>query len=370
MEWLGTLLYNFASFIFIISIIVAIHEFGHYIVAKWSGVKIEVFSIGFGKELFGWNDRSGTRWKISALPLGGYVKMFGDVDPSSAPDAEKIAGFTEEEKAMAFHTKPLHKKAAVVAAGPIANFILSIVILTGLYMVFDKTVALPEIEKVEENSAAADAGMLAGDVVLFVDGEAIETFQDIQKIVSINTGTPLDLKVKRGDETLDMTITPRMVEAQDSFGNMVEVPRLGLSSPAVDKRELGLGSALVEATKETYFICTATLKGLGQMITGDRGLDGLSGPIRIARYSGQSVDQGIYTILWFMVILSANLGLFNLFPIPVLDGGHLLYYSIEALQGKPLADRIQEWGFRLGIVMVLTLAVFATFNDLRHLDVF
>ncbi len=370
MEWVGSLLYNFFSFVFIISVIVFIHEYGHYIVAKISGVKIEVFSIGFGPEICGINDRSGTRWKLSALPFGGYVKMFGDVDPSSAPDNDKIATFSEEDKKHAFHTQPLSIKAAVVAAGPIANFILAIVILTGFYTAYGKPVTLPEISVVMEESAAAEAGIEVGDVITSIDGQEIESFGDIQRIVSINTGTPLSFIVKRGELEEVLRVTPHMKEREDIFGNIVKAPLIGIASESVSYRDLHAGNAFVEAVGETYFISTATLKAIGQMIVGERGVEELSGPLRIAKYSGQSVEQGMSTILWFMVILSVNLGLINLFPIPVLDGGHLLYYIIEAVRGKPMADKMQEWGFRVGIALVLSLAIFSTFNDLRHLDVF
>ncbi len=370
MEWVGSLLYNFSAFILIISVIVFIHEFGHYFVAKLSGVKIVAFSIGFGPEIWGFNDRSGTRWKLSALPFGGYVKMFGDIDPSSAPDTEQISRFSEQEKQWAFHTKPLWKKAAVVAAGPLANFILAIVILTGFYVAYGKPVTLSEISAVVENSAAEAAGVQVGDVIVDIDGEVIDTFEDIQKIVSINTGTPLQVKVKRAEEVLQLEITPFMQEREDLFGNKVKAPLIGIASQAVSYRELHAGSASIEAVKETYFIASATLKAIGQMITGQRGVDELSGPLRIAKYSGQSVEQGMSTVLWFMVVLSVNLGLVNLFPIPILDGGHLLYYGIEAVRGKPMADKMQEWGFRIGMAFVLCLAIFSTVNDLRQLDVF
>jgi regulator of sigma E protease len=370
MELINTFLYNTASFIVILSVIVFIHEFGHYYIAKISGVKIEVFSIGFGKELFGWNDKSGTRWKISILPFGGYVKMFGDIDPASAPDSEKIKGFTKAEKKIAFHTKPLYIKAAIVVAGPIANFILAIAIMTFMFSYYGKPTTLPIVNTVLENSAAYEAGLQAGDVVLDMDGEKVSSFIDIQRIVSINTGTPIITNIQRGPNTMTISITPKITTRQDMFGNDIKASFLGISSTTISYEKLGVAQSIVSSTIETYNISKGTLKAMGQMIRGERSVREISGPIGIAKYSGQSAEKGIGTVLWFITILSINLGLINLFPIPVLDGGHLLYYAVEAVRGKPMADKIQQWGFKIGIALVVTLAIFAVFNDIRNLNIF
>lgn len=370
MEWIGAFLYNLSAFVLIISVIVFIHEYGHYLVAKLSGVKIEAFSIGFGPELFGWNDKSGTRWKVSVLPFGGYVKMFGDIDPSSAPDMDKIEHFSEEDKKRAFHTKPLAIKAAVVVAGPVANFILAIAILTFFYAFYGKPVTQPIISDVMAKSAAQEAGLKQGDRVLAIDGSEVASFDDIQRIVSLNTGTAMYMHIKRDGKERDVVVTPKIEERKDMFGNAVRMPLLGITSQVVNYQKLHSGVAVVEATKETYFIASSTLKAIGQIITGRRGTDELSGPIRIAKYSGQSLEKGVTTVLWFMVVLSVNLGLINLFPIPVLDGGHLFYYAVEAVRGKPMADRLQQYGFRIGLAFIICLALFSTVNDLRNLNVF
>lgn len=355
------------SFVIVLSVIVFIHEFGHYYVAKLCGVKIEVFSIGFGKEIFGWNDRSGTRWKVSWLPLGGYVKMFGDADPSSQTDTEKVVKMTKAEKAQAFFSKPLKAKAAIVVAGPLANFLLAIVILTGFYTVYGKSVTTNEIMNVVENSAAEKAGLRPGDKVLSINGAETKNFQAIQRIVSINTGTEIDLLIERDHTQQHIYATPEMIESKDMFGNKITLPRLGITSGKHSQESFSLPGAAVEATADTYHISVSTLKAIGQMISGQRDLKDITGPIGIAKYSGQAAQKGFKVLLWFMAVISINLGLINLFPIPVLDGGHLLYYIIEAVKGKPVADKWQQFGFKLGFALIITLAAFAIVNDLIKL---
>lgn len=353
------------SFFVVLSVIVFVHEFGHYIIAKWCGVKIEAFSIGFGKEILGWNDKSGTRWKISLIPMGGYVKMFGDSGAASTPDAEKAATMTEAEKAVSFHHKPLWKKASVVAAGPVFNFILTIAILTGMLMTFGLASTTPAVNKVLPGSAAEQAGFLSGDIVLSVDGTAVKTFNDIPRLIATNTGTPVVIVIERNGQELEKTVTPRMSEIDDAFGNKVKWPMIGLQSPEQTQKEMNFFSALGEATFRTYTICITSLDAVGQIITGDRNADELKGPIGIAKLSGQATDMNIATLLWFIAMLSANLGLVNLFPIPLLDGGHLLFYAIEAATGRPLTEKIQEYGFRLGFALIACLMAFTILNDLR-----
>lgn len=366
METLAAFFYNLAVFIPVISIIVFVHEFGHYYVAKRCGVKVDVFAIGFGKEIFGWNDKSGTRWKICWLPFGGYVKMFGDVNPASAPDPT-AKDLSEEDKQKTFHFKSLPQKAAIVAAGPIANFIFTIVVVTFFFSYYGKVETPTQIGDVLEDSAAAEAGLLPGDVILAIDGSGVEGFSDIARIISLNPGTPADIHFSRDGEEQMKTITPKVTVTEDALGNEVKVGRLGIQAMEGNRIKLGIGQSVIEASKETYYICTGTLKALGQMITGKRGMEDLGGPIRIAKYSGQASKQGFAVMVWLMALISANLGLINLFPIPALDGGHLLYYVIEAVQGKPLAEKFQEYGFRFGIGLVIALAIFATFNDIRFL---
>lgn len=360
------LIFNAAAFIVIISVIVFIHEFGHYIVAKRAGVKIEIFSIGFGKELIGWNDKSGTRWKISSLPFGGYVKMYGDASEASTP-LESINELPEEEKAKTFYYKPLYKKAAIVVAGPLFNFILTILILT----IFIATRGIPStdpvIGDVLKDSPAQNIGLQSGDRVTSVNGEDVEFFNDIPRIIMTNLGTPVSLTLIRDNKKMDFTINPKQVTEKDSLGNDYTHWIIGIKSKDIKFQEVGPARATWEATRATYHMCTATLYAIGQMITGERSAKDIKGPLGIAKLSGQAADKGLPMVFWFMAMLSANLGLINLFPVPMLDGGHLLYYGIEALQGRPLAKRFQEYGFRVGMAMIAMLMAFAIINDLKNL---
>lgn len=354
-------------FLLIISVIVFVHEYGHYIVARLCRVRIEVFSIGFGKELWGWNDRHGTRWKISALPLGGYVKMFGDADPASNPDDVKLSAMNAAEKREAFHYKPLYQKAAIVAAGPLFNFIFAIIVLTGFFVFVGYLKTLPVAGSFMPESAAQQAGVHIGDTFVEIDGRTIRTFGDIQSIIRLHPGIPLEAKIKRGDEVLTLTITPKVHEIKDLLGETVKIGLIGVSSTDVVYEKLPLGEAFVQSFRSTYQICADTLRAMGQMVTGQRGLEELGGPIRIAQYSGESARQGGATIIWFMAMLSINLGLINLFPIPMLDGGHLAFYTLEALRGRPMAVKIQEYSLRFGFALLITLMIFVTVNDIMRL---
>lgn len=361
---LHTLTY-LGSFAFVLLVIVFIHEYGHYKVAKSFGVKIEIFSIGFGKELFGWNDASGTRWKVCAVPLGGYVKMFGDINPASAPDKEKVKKLTKAEKKIAFQTQSLWKKALIVAAGPFANFILAFVLLSGIFYIDGKPYALPVISEVVADSAADRAGLQPDDYIHKIDGNTVSSFGDIQRIIALNTGTSVTLSITRNDSPLDINVTPDLLEQEDIFGNKMIRPLLGIRSLEHSIESLTLLQSFTTATTEVYNIASATLTGVKQMILGTRSVKEISGPIGIAKYSGEAAKNGIESLLMLIIIISVNLGLVNLFPIPVLDGGHLLYYAIETIQGKPLAEKFQEWGLRLGIFLIAILTIFAIVNDIR-----
>jgi regulator of sigma E protease len=358
---------NVTSFIFIISIIAFVHEYGHYKIAKISGVKIEIFSIGFGPEIFGWTNKEQTRWKICLFPFGGYVKMFGDSNAASVPDSSKIVSLTEDDFKYAFHTKPLAVKSAIVAAGPLANFIFAIIILTPLFYIYGKPSSLAQINIVNENSAADKGGLKVGDLITHIDNITINDFEDLRKIVSINPKINLDFAINRNGNILHLNIIPDLKEHEDMFGNKIKVGSIGIASNSLAYKKMGLASALNESIKETYSMCTLTIKSLGQMITGKRGTEELGGPIRIAKYTGQSIKKGLNVTLWFLAILSINLGLVNLFPIPMLDGGHLFYYMIEALRGKPLPQNIQILGFKLGFAIICFLMLFSTFNDIKNL---
>jgi regulator of sigma E protease len=355
-------------FLVVLTVLVFVHELGHYLMARWNGVKVETFSIGFGPELFGWNNRAGTRWKISAIPLGGYVKMFGDADPASMPSAD-VHEMTAEERAVAFHHKRLGQRAAIVAAGPLANFIFAILALAGLFATLGQPFTPPQVGTVQEGSAAQASGIQSGDTIVSIDGEKIERFEDVQRLVRLDPGQAMAVVVHRGDQDVPLSVTPKMSEVTDRFGNKHQYGLLGIVGQGVQYVRYNPISAVGRALGETSDIVVGTLQAVWQMIIGARSTDELGGPLRIAQMSGEVAQYGFSAILPFMAVLSINLGLINLFPIPVLDGGHLLFYAAEALRGRPLGQRAQEYGFRFGLALVLTLMVFATWNDLVHLRV-
>lgn len=355
-------------FLIVLTALVFVHELGHYLVARWNHVRIEVFSIGFGPEIFGWNDRAGTRWKFSLIPLGGYVKMFGDADPASMPSSD-LPAMTAEEREVSFHHKRLPQRAAVVSAGPIANFIFAIVILGALFATAGQPFTPAQVGSVQPGSAAEAGGVQAGDTFVAIDGQAIERFEDVQRLVRLNAGMPMKLVLKRGEREVNLSVTPKVTTFTDRFGNTHQLGLLGIEHSGVEYVRRDPITAIWRAGTETMNITTGTLVAVGQMIIGARAADDIGGPLRIAQMSGEVAQGGVVALLWFMAVLSINLGLINLFPIPVLDGGHLLFYAAEAIRGKPLGHRAQEYGFRLGLALVLTLMVFATWNDLVHLRV-
>lgn len=366
-----TNLWNYGGiFIIVLTVVVFVHEMGHYLVARWNGVRIEVFSIGFGPELFGWNDRTGTRWRVSLLPLGGYVRMFGDADAASVT-ADDTQIMTEAEKAQSFRYKRVGQRAAIVFAGPAANFVFAILVMAGMFMVMGQPVIEPVVGKVMADSAAEAAGLRAGDRINKINGTGIERFQDIQRVVRLEIERPLDLEIGRGGQIVTMTAQPRITERKGMFGDMERVPVLGITADpsGVSVRELGPAAALGEALRETETMITSTFVGIGQMISGVRSSDELGGPIRIAKGAGEAAQAGMPTLIFYIIFLSLNLGLINLFPVPVLDGGHLMFYAFEAIRGRPLGEKAQEYGFRIGLFLVLALMVFATRNDIVSLPV-
>jgi regulator of sigma E protease len=365
--WTGWII----PFLFLLSVIVFVHELGHFLVARWCGVKVVTFSIGFGPELIGFDDRRGTRWKISAIPLGGYVKFFGDENAASVPDASTVAAMTPEERQQSFFHKSVAQRAAIVAAGPIANFLLAIVILASLYMTFGKQIASAYVEAVQPDSPAAAAGFQPGDVVVAIDGRPIESFSDLQRVVTASPGRPLEITVERGGVRTTLKAVPALREIKDRFGNTHRVGVLGISrsmSPAdVRTERVALPTALRMGVEETWFVIEKTLSYLADVVSGKQSADQLGGPIRIAQVSGQVASVGIDALFNLAAVLSVSIGLLNLFPIPLLDGGHLLFYAIEAVRGRPLSERAQEVGFRIGLAIVLMLMIFATFNDILRL---
>ncbi len=364
-------------FVAVLTIVVFFHELGHFGVARIFKTRIDVFSIGFGREIFGWFDRSGTRWRISWLPLGGYVKFFGDENSASTPDRETLAqqksSMTDEERAGCFHFKPLYQRALIVAAGPIANFVLAIFIFTFLFSVIGEQVLTAEVDDIQPGSAAEEAGIQVGDIVEEIDGTRIDSFSDLQRIVSLSADTALEIIVRRGPELLTFEVTPKRGEITDQFGNVHRVGLLGVSrkiQEEVERVRYNPFVALWMGAEETWLVIERTFVYIGRIIAGKEDTDQLGGPLRIAQYSGQVASVGLSALIQLCAILSVSIGLINLFPIPMLDGGHLLYYGYEAVAGKPLNERAQEFGFRVGLALVLCLMIFATWNDLVHLPIF
>jgi len=358
-------------FLFVLTIVVFFHELGHFLVARWAGVKVLIFSVGFGPELVGFNDRHGTRWKISAVPLGGYVKFFGDETEASTSSPEALASMSEEEWAVSFHHMKVGPRAAIVAAGPIANFLLAIVIFTCLFTFFGKPSTTARVDKVEANSAAAAAGFRVGDTVLAIDGAKIDSFTDMQRVVGTRAGERLTFTVKRGEGTLQLQGTPELRVVKDAFGNTHKLGVLGIT------RQTAAGDVLTErvdpltalwlGVKETWFVIDRTLAYIGGVFTGREAADQVGEPLRIAQISGQVATIGMAALIHLSAVLSISIGLLNLFPVPLLDGGYLLFYLVEAVRGRPLSERAQELGFRIGLGLVLMLMVFATYNDILHL---
>lgn len=454
METIAGLGYSVGSFLLLLTVLVFVHEMGHYLVARWNGVRVEVFSIGFGPEVFGRNDSHGTRWKFSWIPLGGYVKMFGETDDADAPP------MTPAESAVSFHGKSVGRRAAIVFAGPGVNYVFAVVVWAFLFVFVGENFTPAEVSAVQPGSAAEAAGIQAGDRITRIDGRDIARFEDIQQIVRLNPGSRIEVVVERDKRELALIAVPKVSDFTDNFGNVHRVGLLGVThhlapvigqigsgtaaeraglmpgdrvlsvdgqvierfdqlSTAVASRpaerlaleierqgkrlvvdvvpeavavagkertqsvgRLGVGpkrgerlrhgpiAALGRAVNETWAITQATFTAVGQMFVGARTTDELGGPIKIAQMSGQMAQGGAYSFFWFMAFISLNLCIINLFPVPMLDGGHLLYYAIECARGKPLGQRAQEYGFRIGLALVLGLMVFVTWNDLVNLRVF
>jgi regulator of sigma E protease len=358
-------------FLFVLSLVVFFHELGHFLIARWCGVRVLVFSIGFGPEIVGFNDRYGTRWKISAIPLGGFVKFFGDENAASVPDTTRLATMDESERARSFVFQPVWKRAAIVVAGPLANFVLAVVIFAGIFALYGKQTMSARVDTVQADSAAAVAGFEPGDLVLSIDGHAVDSFADMQRIVSASAGQTLEIVVDRGGVKRVLHATPALKEIKDNFGNVHRVGILGISrsmgAEDLKLQPVALPQAVWMGVQESWFVIDRTLSYIGGVILGREAADQLGGPIRIAQMSGQVATMGFVALLHLAAVLSVSIGLLNLFPIPLLDGGHLLFYAIEALRGRPLSERAQELGFRIGLAIVLVLMIFATFNDIVHL---
>ena len=358
-------------FLFVLSLVVFFHELGHFLVARWCGVRILVFSIGFGPELVGFNDRYGTRWKISAIPLGGFVKFFGDENAASVPNAARAATMDDEERRLSFMFQPVVKRAAIVVAGPLANFLLAIVIFAGVFMLYGKPTMSARVDSIQPDSAAAEAGFKAGDIVVAIDGHAIADFAEMQRVVSASAGEQLSITIERDGAERVLTATPALKEVKDNFGNVQRIGILGISrSMAPEDMRLhpvAPPKAVWMSVQETWSVIDRTIRYIGGVIAGHEAANQLGGPIRIAQMSGQVASFGFVPLIQLAAVLSVSIGLLNLFPIPLLDGGHLLFYLIEGVRGRPLSEKAQEVGFRIGLVIVLMLMIFATFNDIVHL---
>ena len=353
-------------FLCVLTVLVFIHELGHYLVARWNRVRVEVFSIGFGPEIIGWTDRAGTRWKVSLLPFGGYVRMFGET-PEEGVERPPLS---EADKAVSFSHKSLRQRAAIVVAGPVANFLLAIVVSAVLFATVGQQLTSTVVGDVAPDSAAAAAGIQPGDKILALNGQPVSRFEDVAGVVMLGLGEPLHMKILRAGKPLDITATPKVVEQVDIFGDKHRIGLLGITSgKSGEIVHYDPATAVYMAVVETYRRTVDMLKAIGQIIEGIRPSNEVGGVLRIAKMSGDIFSRSVIDTIDFAVLLSINLGLINLFPVPLLDGGRLLFYGAEALRGRPLGPRAEEWGLRLGLALVLSLMLFATWNDLVSLKV-
>lgn len=358
-------------FVLVLSLLVFVHEMGHYLVGRWSGIKIVAFSVGFGPELLGYTDSHGTRWKLSVIPLGGYVRFFGDADAASRPGMDEFETLSEADKARTLSGAKLWKRAATVAAGPIANFLLAIVIFAVLFGTYGKPIADPVVAEVRESSAAAQAGVRPGDVLMALDGMTVRTFDDVRRYVSVRPERSMVVTLRRGEQVLDLTMIPERSEITDQFGNKMEVGLIGIvtnqQSSNFRVEQMGPLEAVGEGALQTWHVVTGTVDYLTNLVTGRMNADQLGGPVRVAQASGQMASVGFAALLQLAAVLSVSIGLLNLMPVPVLDGGHLVLYGLEAIRGRPVGAQAQEIAFRIGMAMILSLMVFATWNDISRL---
>lgn len=370
MDFVANLAGYIIPFVVVLTIIVFVHELGHYSVARWCGVKIEVFSIGFGPELFGWYDRHGTRWKVSAVPLGGYVKFFGDADAASTTDNAAVSAMSAEDRKVSFHHKTLGQRAAIVFAGPAINFIFAIFVYAALFSLVGQPFTPPVVGDVVQGSAAESAGLRSGDRILSADGTGIQRFEELRSYVALRAETPIALRVLRDNAEIGVTVVPLRVDVPDGAGGTQKLGQIGIRTSGIDFVRHDPGTAVVQAVRETWLVVANTFTYLGRIINGKESGDQLSGPLGIAKMSGDVAKSSWLGLVSLMATLSVAIGLINLFPVPMLDGGHLLFYGFEAIRGRPLGERAQEYGFRIGFALVMSLFLFATWNDLNRLPIF
>ena len=357
------------AFVTLIGTLVVVHELGHYSVGRWFGVKAEKFSIGFGPQIFGWTDKRGTLWRVAALPLGGYVQFAGDMNPSSQAD-ESWQNLPAVERNQTFQSKTLWQRALIVFAGPAVNFLLAIAILSGFLLTYGQSVNPPVVASVQAGSTAAQIGLKPGDRILSLNGKEFDTFQQLATEVSIYPNEQVALRIERDGTVIDQPAKIGELVEKDNFGNEYRRGLLGLPIPPPVVREVGVLEAPVVATRETYNIVRLTVVTLGQMIVGKRSVKDLGGPLKIAKVSGEHFVLGVAAFLWLAAMISINLGFINLLPIPMLDGGHLLLYAIEAIRRRPATPKVQEWAFRAGFAMLLGFMLMVTFNDLASFGLF
>jgi regulator of sigma E protease len=371
---LMTIVTYVVPFIIVLSLVVFFHEFGHFIIGRMCGVQVDAFSIGFGKELCGFYDRYGTRWRLAAIPLGGYVKFHGDANGASVPDPDNVRAMPEGERRVTFYAQPVWKRAAIVFAGPAANFVLAVAIFTIIFAINGRDILVPRISSVFEGSAAQQAGLKAGDLVTAVDGAHITNFDKLQELIVTSGGSPMAITVKRDGQELTFTATPQVKETEGVLGK-IKIYMLGVRSsndPAdASVEHYGVLQSARLAVEETGSVVTRTFGYIGGLISGREEADQLTGPIGIMQVSGKmaqaSVKVGIWPMFNLVAILSISIGLLNLMPVPLLDGGHLAFFAIEAIRGKALNERVQEFAFRIGFAMVCTLMLFSTYNDVARL---
>ena len=362
-------------FLILITIVVFIHEYGHYYFAKKYGVGITDFSIGFGKEFFGWNDSSGTRWKICWIPLGGYVKFFGDRNVFSQTEQQEIIKrYSEEDQKKLFILKPLYQRSIIVAAGPLANFVLAILIFAIINMLVGKDMTPAIIDEVQENSPAFIAGMKKNDKIISIDRKKIESILEVSTLINTSTSETIEFIVLRNQQEISLLIKPNLVDGKDSLGNSVKKRMIGIRLSPLNnefkKQRLGPANSIYYSVKEVWFVSVTSLNYLGKMIIGSADSSQLGGPIRIAKITGQVAEYGLVPFFSIMAYISVSLGLINLFPIPMLDGGHLMFYLVEKILGRPLSQKTQEGFFRIGLFLLFSLMFFVTFNDLKDLGLF
>jgi regulator of sigma E protease len=363
--FLGTII----PFIVVLTVIVFVHEMGHYLVARWNGIAIQTFSIGFGPELFGFNDRAGTRWRVSLIPLGGYVRFVGDMNATSAtPDAEVIANAGPDLAPRLFVNKNVWQRIAVVVAGPAANVVFTFIVIYALLVTFGRYEIPPVIGNVVAGSVAQEAGLAAGDRIVSVDGFEVRGFEDFQRLISTSPGRAVTVVIRRGGTDKSIAITPKAIESPDMFGNEQRIGKIGVSRN-VDQADISIYrpnpiEAVSMTSEEIRFIVERTGQFIGDFFVGRGDVKELGGPVKVAKVSGEVATLGVVALINLMALLSLNIGLFNLLPVPMLDGGHLLYYVIEAVRGRPLSPRVQEIGFRFGLALVFTVTIFTLYNDI------